>query len=261
MSKSHVQASSSRSHRVVLLAAVGAMSAGSLLAACGSAHNASSTSSSSPPSSGSSSGSSSSSSSSPSASSGGLASITSKLQASANTSYDATYTVSGGANATKSIELASSPPDKVVFIITDANGTKTELISAGQLSDSCTQSGATWNCVQYPQATFASLATALQIYRGGYWTQVLTRMQAAAAASGVTVTPSTMSAAGQQLACVTYTGGSVGAGGEVCVTSDGVLGYVHSATSNVTFQLSSYSTSPSPSVFGLPAGATITTVP
>ena len=129
------------------------------------------------------------------------------------------------------------------------------------MTDSCNQSGAAWTCVQLPQSEFGTLENAFQIYKGAYWGQILAGMEAGAAAGGITVTPSTMSAAGQQLQCATYSGGSAGAGGEVCVTSDGVLGYVHSLANGTTFQLSSYSTSPSSSLFGLPQGATVTTVP
>lgn len=192
---------------------------------------------------------------------GSLGAITSKLQASTNTPFDATYSIIGGTGQATTLELAVSPPGKFVFVTTSANGNKSELISAGQLSDSCTEAGGSWTCVPLPQSEFASVEKALQIYKSSYWTGILAGMQSAAKAGGIRVTPSTKSLAGQNVECVTYSGGTAGSGGEICVTHDGVLAYVRSAGTGTTFELSSYSSSPPASVFGLPPGATVTKAP
>jgi len=45
----------------------------------------------------------------------------------------------------------------------------------------------------------------------------------------------------------------------LCTTSQGILGYVQAAGDSTSFQLMSYSTNPSPSLFQLPPGATVVT--
>jgi hypothetical protein len=73
-----------------------------------------------------------------------------------------------------------------------------------------------------------------------------------------------MSLAGQSLNCVTWTGGTGSeATGEVCVTSQGALGYVKAIDNGktTTISLTSFSTSPPASDFSVPSGATVQTIP
>lgn len=237
--------------RPVALASVVVIAVGGLLAGCSSSHKAGS---------GAGTSSSTSTSSATGGAAGSLGAITSKLQGAANTPFEATYAISGSTGTT-SLELAVSPPGKFVFVTTSANGSKDELISAGQLSDSCVQAGGSWTCTALPQSQFASVERALQIYKSSYWTRILAGLQSAAKAGGIKVTASTKSLAGQTVQCVTYSGAAAGSGGEICVTRDGVLAYVRSAANGSSFALSTYSTSPPPSLFGLPPGATIAKAP
>jgi hypothetical protein len=74
---------------------------------------------------------------------------------------------------------------------------------------------------------------------------------------GIKVTSSSASFAGQASTCVTV---SVhGKGGKYCVTKQGLLSY--SGSSSSYFQLTKYSSTPSASLFSLPAGATTATLP
>jgi outer membrane murein-binding lipoprotein Lpp len=248
MSRSHSQEKDIAPRQWVLVIAAVLLAVGGLLAGCSSSHQSVRSSASSV-------------SSNSAGSARSLNSIASKLQGSADTPYEAIYTSSGGSSPTKTLEFAESPPDNFAFIGTAANGSKTELISTARLSVSCTQTGASWTCVQLPRAQVAAFTRAFQIYKSSYWTKILGGMKSAATGGGLKVTTSTRTLAGQHLQCITYSGRTAGAGGELCVTNDGVLGYVHNAASNTTFQLVSYSTSPPPSVFALPPGATVRTTP
>jgi hypothetical protein len=74
---------------------------------------------------------------------------------------------------------------------------------------------------------------------------------------GIKVTSSSASFAGQASTCVTV---SVrGKSGKYCVTKQGLLSY--SGTPSSYFQLTKYSSTPSASLFSLPAGATTATLP
>ena len=192
---------------------------------------------------------------------GDLGALASKLQAGETVTYDASYSVTtSGKNET--IEFAAEPPSSFALKVNNSSGL-TEIISTGTKAYSCTQAtgSSSWTCISFPPSDAATYTALAQIYEGKYWYQNILAIKAAAAANGVTVSTSTKSVAGVTLQCVSYTGGTAGAGGEVCVTSQGILGYVHADASNTTFELSHYSTSVSSSTFQTPAGATITTIP
>lgn len=192
---------------------------------------------------------------------GALGSLATKLQGGATTAYDAVYK-STGTSGTDTVEIASQPPSSFAFKVTSASGTG-DYLGNGKTDYACNQaSGATaWSCVNFGSNLGSTYTALSQLYSGKYWASLLTTYKSDAAAAGVEVTSSSMTVAGVSLACVTYKGGAVGNGGEVCVTPAGVLGYVHSASNNETFELTSYSTSPPSSLFTLPAGATVSTLP
>lgn len=190
-----------------------------------------------------------------------LSNLASKLQTGEASAYDAVYKNTGGSNLT-SIEIAEQPPSSFAFKTTGSSGVS-EVIGTSKGIDACNQSSgsSTWTCVNLGTSLAATYEEATQLFTGKYWAGLLETYKADAAAAGVHVTTSSMTAAGVPLQCVTYTGGAVKQGGEVCVTAQGALGYVHSFTTNEVFQLSSYSTSPSASLFQPPAGATVQTIP
>ena len=68
-----------------------------------------------------------------------------------------------------------------------------------------------------------------------------------------------MTVNGFSMHCVDFVAAGVAGKSTICTTAQGILGYVKVASESTSFQIKSYSTSPSASVFQLPAGAKITT--
>jgi hypothetical protein len=67
---------------------------------------------------------------------------------------------------------------------------------------------------------------------------------------------------GFPLSCVVVNGGKQNPGTSTwCETSTGILAYVQAASNGTAFELKSYTTSPTSSLFALPAGATVSTIP
>jgi hypothetical protein len=81
---------------------------------------------------------------------------------------------------------------------------------------------------------------------------------AVARALGIKVTTSTQKFAGQDATCLSAT--VHGQTGKYCVTNQGLLAYV-GGTGGSTFKMTKYSSSPSPTLFKLPANATTVTIP
>jgi hypothetical protein len=81
---------------------------------------------------------------------------------------------------------------------------------------------------------------------------------AVARAYGIKITTSTQKFAGQNATCLSAT--VRGKSGKYCVTSQGILAYVGGTSGNV-FKMTKFSSSPSSSLFALPAGATTVTIP
>jgi hypothetical protein len=81
---------------------------------------------------------------------------------------------------------------------------------------------------------------------------------AVARALGIKVTTSTQKFAGQNATCLSAT--VRGQTGKYCVTNQGLLAYV-GGTGGSTFKMTKYSSSPSPTLFKLPANATTETIP
>ena len=79
--------------------------------------------------------------------------------------------------------------------------------------------------------------------------------------AGDKVSSSTMTVNGFAMQCVDLVAGGVAGTSTICSTAQGVLGYVKVASNPTSFEIQSYSTTPSPSLFELPAGATVTTSP
>jgi hypothetical protein len=77
--------------------------------------------------------------------------------------------------------------------------------------------------------------------------------------SGDKVTTSTMSLNGFDMNCVDLVAKGVAGTSTICSTSQGILGYVSVASDSTSFQITDFSSSPSPSLFELPPSATITT--
>jgi hypothetical protein len=104
----------------------------------------------------------------------------------------------------------------------------------------------------------ADFTDAFGLYTGKYWLTDLSAVKAYAASKGVSIATSSMTENGISLSCVTYSSSTVASeNGELCVTPQGVLGYVKAGTTTLT--ITSFTTSVPSSTFQPPAGATITT--
>lgn len=187
--------------------------------------------------------------------------ITSKLNVGIKLPYSASYKVTSNSGS-ETIQYASKPPSSFSFRVTSASGLSEDFFDNGSKTYVCTESKGTskWTCLALPKSEVGAYDLLAEIYQGTFWTKDFA-VYAAAASKGITVASASMKVAGQQLSCVTYHGGSSGAGGEVCVTSKGLLGYVHVNSSKTTFELTSLSGSPAASDFSLPPGAKVTSIP
>lgn len=187
-----------------------------------------------------------------------LQQITNKLKTGETQPFDAKYTVSGTGQVS-SIEVASQPPSSFAFLVTSSSGAKEDLFGDASGGDACQGSPAsanTWTCVSLPASGLGSYSAIVDIYTGKYWLNALNAIQAEAAGKGVTV--STKTVGGQSAQCATFGAAS---GGTVCVTNDGVLAYAKSNSSGDSFELTSLSSSPSASLFKLPPGASVQSIP
>jgi hypothetical protein len=194
---------------------------------------------------------------------GGLNALATSLQAGQNATYDATYKATESNGTTETVEYASSPPSNFAIDFTNSSGLSEYIGTTGH-TYVCNQktAGGAWTCIDFGAAGLGAYAGIVEFYQGKYWYDDVEAIKSDASLAGFKVSSSNMNIAGQSLQCVTWSGGpssaetTAGSGGEVCVTSAGALGYVHAGTT--TFELSSYSTSVSPSKFQTPPGATVT---
>ena len=97
------------------------------------------------------------------------------------------------------------------------------------------------------------------MYTPSHWISFLKGVSLVAGLSGDKVTTSTMSLNGFDMNCVDLVAKGVAGTSTICSTSQGILGYVSVASDSTTFEITSYSSSPAPSLFQLPPGATVTT--
>jgi hypothetical protein len=68
-----------------------------------------------------------------------------------------------------------------------------------------------------------------------------------------------MTVHGFSMRCVTFRASGIPGTSRICTTAQGLLGYVKVASETTSFRITSYTTSPSASLFRLPPGATVTT--
>jgi hypothetical protein len=147
--------------------------------------------------------------------------------------------------------IAQDPP-KSSFTINQG-----VIVDTGSTTYYC-PSGANPTCVNASQGNPVASLTALFSPK-----QALTQLQAAQSAlsshiAGYNVSFSSASFAGQPSTCISTQAN--GASWKYCVTDKGMLAYASSG-SNQTFEMTSYTSSVSPSDVALPAGATVVTLP
>lgn len=187
-----------------------------------------------------------------------FATIAAKLHSGENISFDAQY-LADTSTGTQSVEYAASPPRSYLFRSSQPSGAVYELIGNSGGSYACRQLAHTtnWTCLLLPAPAGSAYKAFTQTYTGAYWYKQMESLAAAATVAGVQYTTSTMQVAGQTLDCISYNP-KASSGGEVCVTSSGVLGYVHDVSAGTTYRLTHFSSTAAQSLFQTPAGAQVT---
>ena len=189
-------------------------------------------------------------------------SLTSKISAGDSASYEVTYVTTGSAPAT--INYAADPPHDFAFDDTTSTGEiRIFAGSAGQFECNRPKSGGTWSCLKTDVSGVNTTKLMYALYSGSYWIDFLKAYSVLAALHGVSISSSTMTVNGFKLQCAVVVSGNKPnqTTSEVCVTSQGILGYVSAAAKAADFEIKSYSASPPASLFQVPAGATVTTIP
>lgn len=197
--------------------------------------------------------------------------LTSKMQSAESETFDVSYQTTGVAPAI--VRVAAMPPKDFAFVDTASNGAvSADLIQNASGSDYCSRAAsgnAKYQCTKLSSQTISTYDAMKALYTPQYWIDFLNAYKYAGVV-GVSITNTTMTVNGFALTCIVATGsaGSTTTSSDatapkstVCVTSQGVLGYVKVSSDSTAFEIKSYSTSPPSSLFQVPAGATITTLP
>ncbi|HEY6278829.1 MAG TPA: hypothetical protein VIX86_21155 [Streptosporangiaceae bacterium] len=187
--------------------------------------------------------------------------FTGKLK-SAPASFEATYVTTGSSPST--VLYAVQAPKGLLFrqLATGSNGIATELVANSTGEYSCTRpsTGPGWACQKLGKASSATQNDIFSLYTPAHWEVFLRYFSLAAGFAGDKVHTSTMTVNGFSMQCVDFNAAGVKGTSTICTTSQGILGYVRVASSPTSFEIRSYSTSPSASLFQLPPGAKVTPV-
>jgi hypothetical protein len=187
-------------------------------------------------------------------------SFTQNLDSSQSVPFSATYTTSGSSPAT--VVYAVDPANnELAFHLTQtgANGTNVQIISNASGNYTCTQSGSSWSCDKLAKGSASAQQNIIDLYTPSHWVGFLKGVSLAAGLAGDKVSTSTMQVNGFNLQCVDLVATGVAGTSTICTTPQNILGYVKVASDATSFAITDYSSSPDPSLFQLPAGATVTT--
>jgi hypothetical protein len=186
-----------------------------------------------------------------------LNTFTSKINTSPDASFEATYVTTGSSPAT--IIFAATPPNELLF----------QGLGSGQLLQNSTGSyncipatGGGTSCTRLSTQLFNTQKAVYALYSGKYWIDFLRIYSTIAGLAGVKITASSMTVNGFALSCIVVNGGTQNQGTSTwCETSAGILAYVQVQSKGTAFELKSYTANPPASLFALPAGATVITLP
>ncbi len=190
-----------------------------------------------------------------------ISALSNKLKSADKNPYEVTYVTTGSSPVTT--ELASSPPHELAFRTT-VSGQVLDVIENSSGEFACSRglsSSATWSCAEVKGAEVETYKVMYALYSGAYWIDFLKLYSAAAALQGVTIHSTNMTVNGFALQCDVIVNKKSPSTSKWCVTSQGVLGYVSVSSAKADFEIKSYSSSPPSSLFQVPTGATITTIP
>ena len=189
-------------------------------------------------------------------------SFTQNLQSSKDMPFEATYMTTGDSPAT--IVYAVDPSSGGLAFHetqTGSSASNVQLIvnSSGEYSCSQSGSGTAWSCQKLGQADAATENKIFDVYTPSHWVSFLKGVSLVAGLAGDKVTSSTKSLNGFDMNCVDLVAKGVAGTSTICSTSQGILGYVNVASDSTVFEITNFTSSPSPSLFQLPPGATVTT--
>jgi hypothetical protein len=187
--------------------------------------------------------------------------FTQKLNSGKGTTFEATYVTTGASPTT--VVYAVKPPKGLAFNDTQtgansSGGTDLIVNTSGEYSCSPPSGSIGWTCQKLPKATAIVRNQILDFYTPSHWVVFLRDFALAAGFAGDKVFSSTMTVNGFSMNCVNFRASGVNGTSTICTTAQGILGYVKVASNSTNFEIKSYTTSPSPSLFALPPGAKVT---
>jgi hypothetical protein len=189
--------------------------------------------------------------------------FTTKMQSGTPPKFEVTYATTGSSPA--KIVYAVEAPTGLAFLDTPSgsNAPNLDIVvnSSGEYSCSpASGSGSGPSCQRVQPANQATQNQLFDFYTAAHWVAFLKGFSLAAGFAGDRVTSSTMTVNGFAMSCVDFNAPGVAGTSTICTTTQGILGYVKVASDTTSFEITSFTTSPSPSLFDLPPGAKVTTV-
>ena len=187
--------------------------------------------------------------------------FTATMKSGPPTAFEARYVTTGKSPAT--VIYAVRPPTGVAFRETpsgqgsDGVG-RLDFVSNSRGEFSCSAAGADWSCQKLGTASAATRNQILGFYTPAHWVAFLREFSLAAGFAGDKVSSSRLTVNGFSMRCVDFAAAGVPGTSRICTTAQGILGYVKVASSSTSFEITSYSATPTAALFALPAGAKVT---
>ncbi len=185
--------------------------------------------------------------------------FTKGLKSSKAMPFEATYVTTGSAPVT--VTYAVQPPTDISFKETgNASGNSDlDLINNSSGGYSCTRTpaAAQWQCKSLGKTRTVAQNALVGIYTPSHWVAFLSDFTFVASLAGDKVSTSSMTVNGFSLSCLDFVAKGVTGTSKICTTSQNILGYVKVASESTSFEIKSYSASPTASAFQLPPGAKI----
>jgi hypothetical protein len=179
--------------------------------------------------------------------------------------FEATYVTTGSSPTT--VVYAVQPPKALAFKDLQSgsgSATNVDIIVNSTGEYACTPpsagSGSAWSCQKLPKQKAAIQNQIFDFYTPSHWVNFLRGFALAAGIAGDKVSTSDITVNGFSMHCVDFVATGVAGTSKICTTAQGILGYVKVASDSTSFEIKSYTTSPSSSLFQLPTGAKITNV-
>ncbi len=193
--------------------------------------------------------------------------FTKKIGSGNATPFEAVYATTGSSPST--ITYAVQPPKGLLFKDT-ASGTGSQINTIDVIVNTsgeyaCTppspSTSGPWNCQKLSGPNAAAENKIFDFYTPSHWVTFLRDFSLAAGLAGDKVSSSSMTVNGFDMSCVDFVASGVPGTSTICTTAQGILGYVKVAGDSTSFEIKSYSSSPSASLFQLPPGAKVITPP